>query len=545
MINRKLIGSYYTPKGLADFVVQYLTPCLEKQKKIKVIEPSAGNGIFINAFLDNTISEKYKGTSFTIIEREAPELEIIKNNLVSRKLSTKIYDCISADFLEIHKELDNNFTLALGNPPYINKRKLTKSQILACQDIHSGSDLSAKKINNIWTAFLVRSSEILAVDGILAFVLPAELMQVQFAEEIRVFLYNKFQRVEYFSFRELLFDAEGQDTVLLIAYKQHTHAGIFHTTVNNVTDLTNGNFELLRKENLQLVSTKEIHHDLTNDEWELLALLKRRLLPISHYVESKPGVVTAANKFFIVNDELRQKLGLEEVFHSIIQKGSFVNGSVVFGNREMQKLITTGKPSYLLDLNNCPVEDFPETLVQYLQNGELQEIPDRYKCLLRDRWYDVPNVSTPWEGFFFKRSHEYPKVLKNSANVLVTDSAYKIKMRENFNLDSFIFSFYNTLTLAFSEIEGRFYGGGVLELTPSEFKKLPIPYTAITKERFRTFKTRFDSKTSIEDVLNQNDLETIFQIEGVTVEIIERIKLIRQKLLNKRFRKLQERKIIL
>jgi adenine-specific DNA-methyltransferase len=49
-------------------------------------------------------------------------------------------------------------------------------------------------------------------------------------------------------------------------------------------------------------------------------------------------------------------------------------------------------------------------------------------------------------------------------------------MKEDYDLNSLIFSFYNTLTLLMSEIEGRYYGGGVLELIPSEFKKLPIPY---------------------------------------------------------------------
>ena len=146
---------------------------------------------------------------------------------------------------------------------------------------------------------------------------------------------------------------------------------------------------------------------------------------------------------------------------------------------------------------------------------------------------------------FFERSHEYPNVLKNSANVLVTDWADKIKMKEGFNLDSFIFSFYNTLTHAFSEIEGRFYSGGVLELTPSEFKKLPIPYTEITGERCRAFHIDFDSKSCIENALNQNNFETLFKSEGVTAENIERIKIIRQKLFNKRFRKLEEPEIIL
>ena len=49
------------------------------------------------------------------------------------------------------------------------------------------------------------------------------------------------------------------------------------------------------------------------------------------------------------------------------------------------------------------------------------------------------------------------------------------------------YSFYNSLTLLMSEIEGRFYGGGVLELTPSEFRRLPIYYTEPTDAEFAAF----------------------------------------------------------
>ena len=36
------------------------------------------------------------------------------------------------------------------------------------------------------------------------------------------------------------------------------------------------------------------------------------------------------------------------------------------------------------------------------------------------------------------------------------------------------YSFYNSLTLLYAEIAGRFYGGGVLELSPKEFRSLPF-----------------------------------------------------------------------
>ena len=121
----------------------------------------------------------------------------------------------------------------------------------------------------------------------------------------------------------------------------------------------------------------------------------------------------------------------------------------------------------------------------------------------------MPNVSNEPEGFFLKRSHFYPKILKNLANVFITDSAYKIEMKNGYDINSLIYCFYNSLTLSFAELEGRYYAGGVLELVPSEFKKLPIPYFKITEEEFEAFRIDFENKNDIEDILGQNDLRIL------------------------------------
>lgn len=87
----------------------------------------------------------------------------------------------------------------------------------------------------------------------------------------------------------------------------------------------------------------------------------------------------------------------------------------------------------------------------------------------------------------YLRSHNYPKLIKNDAGVLVTDSGYKISMLNGYSINDFIYSFYNTLTLIFAEMDGKYYGGGVLELTPSEFKNLPLPIVSVTSKEFDNF----------------------------------------------------------
>src|SRR5690606_8037961 len=100
------------------------------------------------------------------------------------------------------------------------------------------------------------------------------------------------------------------------------------------------------------------------------------------------------------------------------------------------------------------------------------------------------------------------------------------------NIQDFIFSFYNSLTLAFAELEGRYYGGGVLELTPNEFRILPIPY--VQCDNFELYENLFKNKTSIEEILRRYNFQILNSSLGLNIEEIERIEYIRIKLINKR-----------
>ena len=258
--------------------------------------------------------------------------------------------------------------------------------------------------------------------------------------------------------------------------------------------------------------------------------------PISFYCDSKPGIVTAANHFFIVDKNTEEKYGLSAYTQPIIQKGFFVNGSVVFGKEDYNQLLSDGKPAKVLCFKNEDKTCINKQVNSYLKLGEDAEIPKRYKCRIRENWFVIPNISTPPNGFFFKRCHHYPKLLKNEANVLVTDSAYKINMNGEHNINHLIYSFYNSLTLVFSELEGRYYGGGVLELTPMEFKKLPMPILATTDKEFESFAKSFEKKSRIDDILSKNDFYILNTTIGLNAGEVKRIQEIRAKLIQKRMR---------
>jgi adenine-specific DNA-methyltransferase len=371
---------------------------------------------------------------------------------------------------------------------------------------------------------------------VLAFVLPLELLQVKFSEEIRDLLKSSFERLEVFMFDELQFqECKGQDTVLLIGYKRHKLAGTFYTTIKNIQELEQKSFQLMKNISVSESNTKWTHHFLSPDEHQFLVNLKSRLNLTTHYVNNKAGIVTAANDYFIVNNEVVTRNRLRSYSKPIVQKGFYVNGSVTFENDDFNKLVEENKPAFLLDFNKANPQKLSQSVENYLSVGTERNIETRFKCRKREHWYQVPNIAKQAEAFFFKRSHEYPKLLKNNAAAYVTDSAYMVESKEDFQIENIIFSFYNSLSLAFAELEGRYYGGGVLEITPNEFRALPIPYVAVND--FEEYKENFKSKESIEDILNQYNYQILNSSLGLSIEDIRKIELIRKKLVNKRLKK--------
>lgn len=532
MKDQKKIGSYYTPEKLADFMTNYCFSQIQQQT-IKVLEPSVGDGIFISSINNSDLVNNFDTINLTIVEREEKELTKANNRIVTANIN--VYsNC--ADYLDFQQIDENKYSLIIGNPPYVKKNYLTDEQKITCKNLHVDSGLSNKSIHNIWTSFLVSGINKLEENGILAFILPLELLQVTFAEEIREFLKNQLERVEVFTFNELQFqECKGQDTVILFGYKKHDEKGVYYTTIDSIEDLAYNNFNLYQNISVSNSNKKWSHHFIDPDENAFLENIKKDLNKVSCYVENKPGIVTACNNYFIVNKDVLKEFELEKYAKPIVQKGLFVNGSVAFSSDDYQHLIDSNKPSYLLDFNNKIKGNLSNRLREYLKIGLKEEIPLRYKCRQRKNWYEIPNIKEEPEGFFFKRAHEYPKLIKNEARVHVTDSAYKLEMNEGYDLNSFIYSFYNSLTLTFAELEGRYYGGGVLELTPNEFRVLPIPYVNISD--FDSYKEGFKIKQNISEIVANHNYKILNPTLGISKEDTERIEGIRLKLISKRCRK--------
>ena len=80
--------------------------------------------------------------------------------------------------------------------------------------ILSANGMKSNKLINAWVAFLVACVTMLSDEGVIAFVIPADLLQVAYAEDLRIFLTKHLDNVTIVIFRELIFSDVQQETIV-------------------------------------------------------------------------------------------------------------------------------------------------------------------------------------------------------------------------------------------------------------------------------------------------------------------------------------------
>ena len=188
------------------------------------------------------------------------------------------------------------------------------------------------------------------------------------------------------------------------------------------------------------------------------------------------SIVTGANPFFTVDDATVAKFSLQRWSRPLLARSADAPG-IVFESADHDEACRRGSRTWLLDFSaQHPEPNGYPGVREYLAKGEAQGLHERYKCRTRSPWYRVPYIKRG-RLMLPKRAHRHHRLMLNRASVFTTDTVYRGEMLALFadREADLVAGFQNTLTLLSAELEGRTYGGGVLELVPSEIARLQVP----------------------------------------------------------------------
>lgn len=545
---RKEFGVYYTPQLLADYIVYRLFDegKFKFSKNIDVLEPSVGGGIFLNALLNGNYykDKKLFKKSLPILNVDA--IEISSDAAAETEELTRTYtlasdsvNVINEDYLTYFLNNDKKYDLIIGNPPYVRRRNMNIDQRELCAKVHERANFKDRNPKNLWTSFFAGAKESLKDGGVIAFILPADIMQVKYSQEIRESLQKDFSRVEVFTLKWIYFDDIEQDVVILICTNQGKKVKPKFIHINSLKELEEPKHYDDYDSTDRLTFNKWTSYLLSSEEYDFLEGVYGRIKPkaIREYCNSGAGIVTAANDYFIISRQEVDRYSLGDITKPTIKKSSSMFPAVVLTKDDLDKKELKGSEVLFVDFPDEPKSKFPKSYREYLKKGEEEGIHQRYKMLLRDNWYAVPSVWSS-EAFFTKRSHLYPRVIINEGDAYVTDAFYRIRMKEGYDLKNLTFSFYNTFTFIYAELMGRYYGGGVLELTPNEFKDLPLPYiNGSLSAKLKKLDRLVRKEAGLGKILDYTDSIILKEHHGLSDADVKKLRVIYRKLLVRRLKK--------
>ena len=350
-------------------------------------------------------------------------------------------------------------------------------------ELLAGLGLRANRLTNIWVPFVVTAAQSLREGGRLALVLPAELLQVSYANQLRSFLVSKFSSIDIITCNQLLFHKAEQEIVLVLADGARPAPSTGDDCRVTMTEFDTVNEIVERSPSSVLANTqpKTVRHDsekwlkylLTPVEIDLMRELRQSpaITNLGSHASVDVGVVTGKNDFFVMRRERLAELELAEFAVPLISRSRQLEGAFI-ECRDWVNLDASGERVHLLNLAPINGSTLSEPLSKYIRMGEDEEVDKGYKCSKRSPWYAVPSVWEP-DGFLLRQIYNFPRIVLNSAGATCTDTIHRLNCNDE--PQKVIPNTYTFLTGASAEIEGRSYGGGILALEPTEAERLLVP----------------------------------------------------------------------
>jgi adenine-specific DNA-methyltransferase len=501
----KLRGGYYTHSDVADFLTRWILQARPR----RLLEPACGDGAFFAALarLGAVGIESIVGCEIFAGEAE-------KARTRARAVRGAAVEVFAEDFLQWALARLNSgvsFDAVIGNPPFIRYQYLNSHLQTLAEQLFRILGLAFTKHTNAWVPFVLASLALLRPGGRLAMIVPSELLHILYARSLRSFLRRQCARILVLDPHHLWFEKTLQGVVLLMAQKRdegdNSESQLALVPVKDRSALARAPEDYFRRADFFPTS-------LLNGKWMLglLSLEERTLLErLSSHPAIRPfrerasvdvGIVTGANKFFLVPQAVVREHSLGAWAHPMFGRSEHVGGAI-YDKRCHRQNQQHGLPTNFLWFGDRSLSELPASARHYIRAGEEQGLHQRYKCRIRSPWYNVPSVYAAPVAML-KRAHHFPRLILNTAKAFTTDTAYRIILQKGRALD-LVAGFVNSLTALSAELEGRHYGGGVLEMVPSEIERLLVPVIRASATALRRLDAALKSRVAAEELLAQQD----------------------------------------
>ncbi|MCX6377043.1 MAG: Eco57I restriction-modification methylase domain-containing protein [Armatimonadetes bacterium] len=384
---------------------------------------------------------------------------------------------------------NGRFQAIVANPPYIRHHRLspdTKTQLKTLAAKMIGRPLDGRAGYHIY--FLLRALELLCADGRLAFIMPADTCEGVFAPDLWRWIGSNYriEAVVTFSPDASPFpDVDTNPIIFMIRNtkpEQHLHWAKCVTAGSEAAEkwISSG-FQQCEQGDLSVCS-RHLSEALVSGLSRSPRSVERDGPLLGDFARVMRGIATGANDFFFMTRSRASSLGIpREFLIPAVGRTRDVNGGEITDST-IAELERRGRPTMLLCVNGCALDDLPASVRSYIEHGKAAGLDKKPLISTRRPWYKMESRDVPPILFAYLGRRD-ARFVRNTAGVVpLTGFLCVYPLR---NTAGYVEKLWKVLshpdTVANLSLVGKSYGSGAIKVEPRALERLPLPKEAVVE----------------------------------------------------------------
>ncbi|HIB36338.1 Eco57I restriction-modification methylase domain-containing protein, partial [Mesonia sp.] len=394
---KQLMDDYFNPKNyrkkqtihksIDKKVIDYIDKCLEGFENQKLIELAGAKQSLKRK------TELQQKTQPILKEIEQIQETLNSKGNARKKLvefeekSSRPYFLWHLFFKDVFE--DGGFDIVIGNPPYRQIKWLSDKKELE----NEGYDTFSKS-GDIYCLFYEKADIILKASGVGIYITSNKWLRADYGKELRKYLIDKTnpnQLIDFAGYK--VFETATVDTNIL-KWKKENYSQTTNTTViDNSFDIKNTISDFIK--------SNSVDNEFSSDrQWLSISLaqlkikniIEKKSQVLSDIVNLNYGILTGANKTFLIDKKKYQELVLEDEKNQEILKPILRGKDLSQYSYEFKNVYLVNSHNGIKSKNISPVnieQEYP-TILEYFEsfgNGFKQRGEQG------DNWYNLRNCA--------------------------------------------------------------------------------------------------------------------------------------------------------
>lgn len=490
-------GQFWTPDWVAEAMVAYVTTGGSEH----VFDPAVGAGAFFRA--TKTIAAE-SGRRFALLGTEIDKdaLELARQNGLAE---VDLAGVQITDFAL--RPPRGSFKAIVANPPYIRHHRLAGSVKRQLQELGAaliGTPLDGRAGLHIY--FLLRALQLLAKDGRLAFIMPADTCEGIFATPLWNWITRNYRLEAVITFAPEASPFPGVDTNPIIFLIKNAEPAT-HLLWAKCTSAQTAQLKTWLGSDLQTagdalaVYKRELAEGLSTGLSRAPSEEQAGGPTLLDFARVMRGIATGANEYFFLTVRQATELGLPaEFLVSALGRTRDVLDDEI-SPETLKALDSKGRPTLLFSPDGRASDLFPPAMQAYLARGESLGLPRKALIATRRPWYKMEVRSAP-PILFAYLGRRNARFIRNRAGVVPLTGFLCIYPRrpDAAFVDRLWAVLRHPETVANLALVGKSYGSGAIKVEPRALERLPLSTIAVAQSGLEFDRTRNMRRTQPQTV---------------------------------------------